>query len=309
MMVIGHLYVHSPVVEEKYHRGVIKNARSLLRMFAIKTAPSGISITVRLGEESVECRTVADGFFMAEWKPQQDLQPGWHGVTAEVTRNPRVSGEGKLYVPRPGGFAFISDIDDTFLISHSADLVRRLKVLFTRNPRTRKPFEGVVAHYQLLALANTTPDKPNPFFYVSSSEWNLYEYIKEFCRFHGMPEGIFLLSEIKTLSSFLNTGQGKHGGKFFRIRRIIEEFPEHRYVLLGDDSQKDPEIYEEVCTKFPGMIEAVYIRHRVKEHIAQTRRHEAAMKAMGVEVCYFTHSSTARMHWENRVKKVDKVAG
>jgi phosphatidate phosphatase APP1 len=96
--------------------------------------------------------------------------------------NPIATGKAGLVVPYVNQFAFISDIDDTFLISHSGNLRKRLFVLLTENARSRKPFEGVVNHYNLLSLAGALEKTNNAFFYVSSSEWNLYEYIREFSK-------------------------------------------------------------------------------------------------------------------------------
>jgi phosphatidate phosphatase APP1 len=296
VLVMGHVLLKSPDAYKHYRRGFFHNSLSLLRLFMVKPAASGIRVIIRLGGEVQEAVTSDEGFFAVDWDSQQDMTPGWHGVTAELADNPRIIGKGKVFVPPPDGRAFVSDIDDTFLISHSANLGRRMYVLITNNARSRKPFEGVVAHYQQLSLANTIPDKPHPFFYVSSSEWNLYDYIKEFCRYHKMPEGVFLLSGIRSLASFWKTGQGRHNAKYGRIARIFEEFPKLEFILLGDDSQQDPYIYAMLAKDFPGRIRAVYIRHRVKEHLAKARLAEAEMKALGVDVCYFTHSETAREH-------------
>lgn len=296
ILVQGHVLLRAPQPgEEAYNRDVIRNTLALLRLFAV-TPAAGVRVLIRFGGEEHEVITGSDGFFSYEWKTAETLTPGWLPVRAVVSGREDIFGEGKIYVPPPARFGFVSDIDDTFLISHSANLRRRLEVLFTKNARTRKPFEGVVEHYRELALAGTTPEAPNPFFYVSSSEWNLYTYIKEFCRHHGLPEGVFLLREIKQLSSFFKTGQGSHGGKYDRIARIMEEFPELQYVLLGDDSQQDPEIYARLIDAHPGLVKYVYIRHRVKARLPEVRKVEAQMKEAGVEVCYFTHSKTAREH-------------
>jgi phosphatidate phosphatase APP1 len=296
ILVQGHVLLRAPTPgAEKYRHDVIRNTLALLRLFAVTPAASA-RVIIRFGSEEHEVMTGEDGFFSYEWKTAEDMTPGWMPVRAVVAGHEDISGEGKIYVPPPARYGFVSDIDDTFLISHSAQLGKRLQVLFTRNPRTRKPFEGVVDHYRDLALAHTTPEAPNPFFYVSSSEWNLYEYIKEFCRHHGLPEGVFLLREIKQLSSFFKTGQGSHGGKYDRVTRIMSEFPQLCYVLLGDDSQQDPEIYLRCIEAHPGLVKYVYIRHRVKARLPEVRKIEEKMKAAGVEVCYFTHSKTAQEH-------------
>ena len=190
----------------------------------------------------------------------------------------------------------MSDIDDTFLISHSSNLWKKLYVLFTKNAHSRKPFEGVVKHYQLLSQAHTTTNHPNPFFYVSSSEWNLYDFIKEFTRKNELPEGVYLLSQIKRLSEVWKTGATKHSGKFMRIARIMEAYPAQKFVLFGDDSQQDPTIYAGIVTHFPGMVKAVYLRHVYDKNISNVKELIKKIEACGVSCCHFEHSETAIEH-------------
>ena len=205
-------------------------------------------------------------------------------------------GEGKVLIPYPTRFICISDIDDTFLISHSATIAKRLLVLLTENAHSRRPFEGVVAHYQLLANADEGLPMHNPFFYVSSSEWNLYDYILEFSKKNGLPKGVYRLSKLKRLSEVLKTGKGKHHTKFDRIVEIIETYPTRQFVLLGDDSQQDPIIYEAVVQQYPQQIRSVYIRQVHAEHKTRTEHLAAKIEAMGVACCYFAHSADARRH-------------
>lgn len=295
VLVLGHALSHPPLQPEKFRSGLYYNTISLLRMFAIRPIPN-TPVRIMLGAETYEVTTDENGFFAAEWQSDVSFKEVWQEVSAELLAYPGVSATGKIYIPQTAPFAVISDVDDTFLISHSGSFLLRLKELLTQNARTRRAFPGVVEHYQALALAQTTPNKPNPFFYVSSSEWNLYDYLKEFCRWHGMPEGVFLLSSMKRLKSFWNTGGNNHDGKFTRIARIMDEFPQQRYVLIGDDSQRDPMIYAELVQKFPGRIICVYIRQRVKSNQDATRICERQIKSTGTEVCYFTHSHTALQH-------------
>ena len=76
-------------------------------------------------------------------------------------------------------------------------------------------FEGVVKHYQALAYAGSEVDEPNPFFFVSSSEWNLYNFIVEFSRNNQLPDGVFLLSQLKNFSQVFKTGSNKSVSKIF----------------------------------------------------------------------------------------------
>ncbi len=297
MLVYGHVLRQSPLPKQKFKKNFWSNSMSLLRLFMVEPFRR-VKLEMRWGRIMLNTETDNDGFFKFEWQSEVPLQPGWHTIEVKITggKYANVSGQGKLLVPYSTQYAFISDIDDTFLISHSANLRKRLYVLFTKNARTRRPFEGVVKHYQLLAEANTTPDHPNPFFFVSSSEWNLYDYLLEFKRNYGLPEGVYLLNQMKKWYELIQTGQTKHTGKFFRIARILKEFPHQKFVLLGDDTQRDPEIYTRIVEGFRDRIVCVYIRHVGKHKKPETEHYTREIRSYGVEVCYFRKSEEAIEH-------------
>lgn len=297
MNVAGHVLLISPKRQEKFSSRFWKNTLSLLRLFVIKPLPR-VKVCLEWEGQLVETKTDDTGYFIFRWQPNSHVNEGWHEVTVRLSGDKRrsIEGHGRLFVPHPGDYAIVSDIDDTFLVSHSADLARRLYVLLTSNARTRKPFDSVVKHYQLLAKGDDEHVAPRPFFYVSSSEYNLYDYIREFADAYKLPDGIYLLSRIKQIHEFWKTGKGKHRLKYFRIARLLITYPEKRFILMGDDSQEDPKIYHQLVLDFPGRIVCVYLRHVRSSHLAPTRIYEAGIKKAGVEICYFTHSETAIEH-------------
>jgi phosphatidate phosphatase APP1 len=297
MLVFGHVFKRSPMPKHYYKKNIWSNTISLIRMFMAKPYPNA-KVQLEWYGQTIEAETDTDGFFKLEWKSETLPKDGWHEIRVKLLMDAPepVYGEGKILVPHPTKYAYVSDVDDTFLVSHSSKLWRRLYVLLTKNPRTRKPFEGVVNHYQLLAQSNTSEQTPNPFFYVSSSEWNLYEYLKEFCRFYKLPEGVYLLSQVKQWYQFLATGRGKHSGKFMRIARLLKEFPHRQFVLLGDDTQQDPFIYTALVDAFPGRIACIYLRHVRKSRKKQVEALAEGNKRKGTEVCYYTHSKNAIAH-------------
>jgi phosphatidate phosphatase APP1 len=299
ILVYGHVLRLSPMQRRTYRQRLIVNLFSLVRLFIVRGI-AGARVTIEWNGETREAVTDAEGHFQFEWKPLNPVKPGWSvakvsylsGQPATVTAN----AECRVLVPHGHQFNFISDIDDTFLVSHSSHLMKRLRVLFTSNARTRRPFEGVVDHYRFLAGAAAASGLPNPFFFVSSSEWNLYDYIREFCRHNKLPDGILLLSEMKRFRQLFATGQGKHRTKYMRIARILKRFPRHQYVLLGDNTQEDPQIYLSIVKDFPAMVGWVYIRKvNVANHDA-TVRTIAAIESHGVRCCYFERSAEAILH-------------
>lgn len=293
----GHVFRFSPLPRRKYSKSVVRNTLALLRLFMVKPF-ANVEVQMEWEGETYKAVTDKDGFFKFDWKDKPPLPQGWQEVTVRAWKNGYfiASSTGSVYIPYDTQYGFISDIDDTFLISHSANLRKRLFVLFTQNARSRQPFDGSVKHYQLLAQSNTTPEAPNPFFYVSSSEWNLYDYITEFTAVNGIPQGVFLLNQLKQFSQLLKTGQNNHQTKFTRIVRIMETYPKQRFVLLGDSSQHDPYIYEAIVKHFPKRIHAVYIRDVYEKNHQKAADVLHTIEAAGVPCCFFKHSSEAILH-------------
>lgn len=299
LVIFGHVYKGKPAGERKYTTNIFANIRRLIRLFFIKPIPRA-KVVLEWPGITLETLTEKDGFFKFEWESPQHLAAGWHtGIVkllgengAEINRQP-----GRVLVPHITQYGFISDIDDTVLVSHSATKFRRIKTLLTNHPHNRRSFAGVQAHYQHLSEASTDPDVPNPFFYVSSSEWNLFYDLKSFFGFNELPQGIFLLSQIKRWYQLLASGQTKHSGKLARIFRVLEAFPKQQFVLLGDNSQADPDIYAAIAKRFPERIFAIYIRNVRPSQFETTRQKLSDLRELGsVHTLLFEHSHDAIEH-------------
>jgi phosphatidate phosphatase APP1 len=299
IIAFGHVLKLSPTLRKTYRQNWIINIFSMLRLFMVEPYKNA-KISMEWGGILLHAQTQDDGFFKFEWSPAIPPKPGWHNITVNLEEEryhaQKIHGIGLVIIPFESTYAFVSDIDDTFLISHSSRLRKRLYVLLTKNARSRKPFTGVVNHYQLLAASAQKENVTNPFFYVSSSEWNLFEFIKEFSRENGLPKGVYLLSELKKFREVWRTGQNKHATKFMRIVRIIEAYPHLRFILLGDDSQEDPNIYSALVNHFTDKIFAVYIRRVHKNKYANVQKVVDKIITAGVPCCYFIHSEEAIAH-------------
>ena len=172
--------------------------------------------------------------------------------------------------------------------------------MLSKNIDRRKVFDDVVKHYQKLSQAGQEAEQAsNSFFYVSSSEYNLYDFIDEFAQMHDLPKAVIKLKAIKTgLRDFAKTGRGNHDHKFVKIKDIISFYPHLQYVLLGDDSQHDPYLYERIVKTFPMNVKAVYIRQTEKEKKLEIKAVMENLKTMGIETCYFQNSEKAMEHSE-----------
>ncbi|RZK41622.1 MAG: DUF2183 domain-containing protein [Pedobacter sp.] len=298
LVLYGHAFKYRAKTKQVFSDRLWVNITHLLKLFILKPFPFA-RVRLHFYSQTVYQTAEADGFFRFEWKATHEIAAGWHDVKVEVLgeENEVLSeSSGKIYVPHITQYAFISDIDDTIMISHSATIGRRLRELFIKNPRTRKTFSDVKIHYQLLANAGAIEKQPNPFFYVSSSEWNLYDYLVETFRFNELPEGAFLLNQIKKWKDLIKTGKTGHEGKLLRVMRIIDAFPKQKFIFLGDNSQQDPAIYHTIAEKYHENIVAVYIRNVRASRLSQTKELLAKMEEKGIKTCLFKSSDEAISH-------------
>lgn len=298
IILYGHVLCGKHANENRYSNNPLINALHLLRLFMVKPK-SGFLLEMHWGKQIFTTTSEEDGFFKFEWQSDHEVEAGWHSIVVKLLSNTHETlahTTGKVFIPNSTQYAFISDIDDTLLISHSTSSLKKLRLLFIRNPRSRKPFTDVVKHYQSLSLAHTHPELPNPFFYVSSSEWNLYEYLTEFFLHNELPEGVLMLNKLKRFSQLFKTGKSNHQLKYHRIARIMDAFPKQQFILLGDNSQRDPELYKALANHYPNNIYAIYIRQIRKRRINPTKVILDSIPNKSIHVCLFSNNTEAILH-------------
>lgn len=298
LIVFGHVFTSLAPDKYEVDRRGYRHAKSVIKMFTISPFKNA-EITLNFKDLEVTTKTLDDGYFRFTIPFNKFLESGWHDYSVSCS----IDGEsivvkGELLKPFKSKLGIISDIDDTFLISHTHNIFKKLYVILTRNIDNREVFDDVVPHYQALSRAGQEEEGAfNSFFYVSSSEWNLYQFILQFSRMHELPKAIIKLKKIKTgLADFLFTGSGGHDHKFIKIKDIISFYPQLHYVLMGDDSQRDPHLYERICKVFPLNIKAVYIRQTKSRQKPKVQKVLQNLEDMGVETCYFKNSGKAIAH-------------
>lgn len=298
LIVMGHVFKPTSVQEYDFQKKNFKNASSIISMFRIKTQANA-DVYLEHNKMKIHTKTLTDGHFKFCVPLDQFEKYGW--IDYEVSlihKNETITTRDSYIRPHKGNLGIISDIDDTFLISHTQNPLKKLYVLLFKNINKREIFEDVVPYYQALSSAGReNKEELNAFFYVSSSEWNLYHFIVKFTEIHQMPKAVLLLKDIKTsLTDFFGTGRGNHNHKFDKIKHILEFYPNLEYILLGDDSQDDPFLYEAICKIFPVTVKAVYIRQTGKSKKEKIITVLKNLETLKVSVCYFKHSSEAIAH-------------
>jgi hypothetical protein len=150
-------------------------------------------------------------------------------------------------------YMVISDIDDTIMVSHSAQFWSKLRLLLFMPVRKRKTVEESERAYRALHAANV------PFAYVSASEYNLFALISTFIRFHDLPIGPIFLRSYRRAKQLLFPPERKDY-KVNRIKRLMDHITDKKVVLFGDDSQHDFQIFTEIALAYPQRVRSVYLR-------------------------------------------------
>lgn len=298
LIVMGHVFKPTSKEDYDFQKKNFKNATSVIRMFRIATKANA-DVYLEQNGKKIHTKTLDDGYFKFCIPLEENRNYGWINYSVSIFDGNEEIKETASYIrPHIGNFGFISDIDDTFLVSHTRNPLKKLYILLFKNVYARKVYDDVVTHYLALSSAGrTNKSEENAFFYVSSSEWNLYRFIIQFTEINKLPKAVLLLKDIKTsLTDLFITGRGDHNHKFEKIKHILEFYPNLQYTLLGDDSQHDPYLYENICKIFPVNVKAVYIRqtgHSKKSKVDVTLKN---IETLNVEVCYFKNSTEAIAH-------------
>jgi hypothetical protein len=180
-----------------------------------------------------------------------------------LDRASRVVAQGRALRVPEHGLSVISDIDDT--IKHS--VVRdRKELLLNTFARPFAAAPGMAKRYQELINDNASVR----FHYVSSSPIQLYPPLHGFLVEAGFPEGSMHLRETTSLRGFIQRGASRRH-KQSVIAQLLKDFPQRKFVLIGDSGEADPEIYAEFARDHADQIVAIAIRDVTNESASAAR--------------------------------------
>jgi phosphatidate phosphatase APP1 len=292
-----------------------RNFRSMYRRFNSREV-GGAELLVTL-PDGQEYRTSTDdeGYFHLVLTPTALPKPVsylWYPVPVKLLSVPpplrpptlALTSAAQVLVPPPTAeFGVISDIDDTILETEATSLPRMLGNVLFRNAHSHRVLEGVSTFYQALQKGRTgRPD--NPFFYVSSSPWNLYDVLETFLEINSIPHGPLLLRDLTLTRPKVAPPPGitgsaaiHFGHKLHEIDDLLLAYPKLPFVLLGDSGQEDARIYREVVRRHPGRIRAIYIRDvQVEARTALVGPVIEELRGEGVDMVLVPDYATASRH-------------
>ena len=169
-----------------------------------------------------------------------------------VLASEKLSGAKKIEIIEPTGVSLISDIDDT--VKHSA-IASGAKEIF-RNTFVRAleelTVDGVAEWYSSLLKMGVE------FHYVSNAPWQLYPLLERYFKLVGLPPGSFHLKQYSGMLQgiFEPTAERKKSS----LERILNDFPDRKFILVGDSGEADLEVYTDTVLAHPGRILGIFIR-------------------------------------------------
>lgn len=173
----------------------------------------------------------------------------------------------------------ISDIDDTVIHSHTASALKRIFTILFKRPKRRNKvlFSNALLDYF---------DENNfRIAYLSKSESNLFGLITAIFRFNEIPSGPLFLTPYLKFKSLFKPKKGKHKIDF--LHQLITDLPDKKFILIGDDTQKDMDIYSEIVNAYKSQITRVYIRQTTFSVDENQKEKWKVLQDTGVSCKYF----------------------
>jgi hypothetical protein len=185
-----------------------------------------------------------------------------HGLTPEALRTYAVShAHGDAYLSRlelnelakalvdnSSELGLVTDIDKTVLPPET-------------DAGMPPPYPGVAALFRELEFANG--GKSGDMHYVTARSPERIALLPAWFAKHALPDGP------------IDTGTGSQPWiaepeKVRDISAIFEANPSKRFVLFGDSSHRDPEVYRKIREKYPDQV-ALIVIHRMTERVSASR--------------------------------------
>lgn len=235
---------------------------------------------------------------------ERALSPGRHVVSYTV--NNREPVKASLFaIDANVPIGIISDVDDTIMVTQAPSPIRAAYNLLIMNPSHRSPVPGMSEFFQ--SLAGFRSDIP--FFYLSTSPWNVEASIRHFIVREKFPEGPLLLRDLDPRPKTFIPNGPQHKLEF--ATQLMDDFPGMRFVLIGDDGQKDPSTYANIIRQHPGRVLAVGIRQLNKNATVEDFRRKLS-RDFGVALsasrrAYVFSGNDEDFNSENNIEKVENA--
>lgn len=228
----------------------IEPVRGWRSFTSVAIAHAPVTITIDGQTHAVH----ADRGGVVDVKIEQDLSPGIHEVTM-TTEGSQPAHTTVYIVPADQKIGIISDVDDTVMVTALPRPFVAAWNSFVLNEHARHATPGMP-----ILLDRLHHEFPRaPIMYLSTGAWNITPSLRRFLKRNGYPKGTFLLTDWgPTPDRWFRSGS-QH--KVTALKRLAAEFPDMKWILIGDDGQRDPEIYNGFAVRYPQNVAAILIRN------------------------------------------------
>ena len=110
------------------------------------------------------------------------------------------------------------------------------------------------------ALEMQDGKKDGDVFYLSGSPLNYSDRIHAYLDYQNYPKGPVNLKKWGFSENDDNPIQ-QSDYKLRKLRELFNFYPEKPFVLFGDSSEVDTEIYTQIAQEFPGRVKAIFINN------------------------------------------------
>ncbi|MFV4913537.1 DUF2183 domain-containing protein [Microbacterium lacticum] len=245
--VLGRVLIVPPLPTK--YRGEYANVRGWRSFAAVPVGYAQVTVTI----DGVSHEVVADRGGVIDTVLPARLAPGWQPITMSVEGSEPV--ETRVFIVGADvRFGVVSDVDDTVMVTALPRPLVAAWNSFVLDEHARQPVPGMA-----VLLERLVRDHPgSPVIYLSTGAWNVAPTLQRFLRRHLYPPGALLLTDWgPTHDRWFRSGR-EH--KEDNLRRLVREFPQVKWMLIGDDGQHDDDLYAAFTSEFPDHVTAVAIR-------------------------------------------------
>lgn len=208
---------------------------------------------VLVGIDGVEYPLTADRGGVIDAVIDVSLSPGWHTITMRTEGSDRVKAPVFIVDPK-ATIGLISDVDDTVMVTALPRPLVAAWNTFVLDEHARTPVAGMAVLFEKLVR-----DHPgSPVVYLSTGAWNVAPTLTRFLSRHLFPPGPLLLTDWGPTHDRLFRSGRAH--KEESLLRLVGEFPQLQWILVGDDGQNDEELYDSFSAAHPDRVAAIAIR-------------------------------------------------
>lgn len=247
------LLTKPPKPGSRAERKLVKREESIRGWRTFTSVPVN-RVTVSITIENVVHRVRADRGGVIDTVIDAELSAGWHTVTMRTDDSLETAKAPVFVVDPKARLGVISDVDDTVMVTAIPRPLLAAWNTFVRDEHARVPTPGMAVLLDRLV----TQHSGAPMIYLSTGAWNVAPTLSRFLSRNLFPAGALLLTDWgPTHDRWFRSG---HAHKVDSLERLADEFPDLRWLLVGDDGQNDERIYGDFQARHPSQVSAVAIR-------------------------------------------------